>query len=85
MTIFLDINDNQLTMRLKKGKAIVDELVLAFQRDLDRQLISGLDKLFKRNRLDKLSLDSVEIASNIDKKSSFYRILLVFKKGLGNY
>lgn len=80
--LLIDIQEWNLKLLVKDDKKIVGELVLPIERNLDSQLINGLDKLFKRNRLSKLHLRSVEIAGEIDQNSTYYRIILAFKKGL---
>ena len=82
MTLHIDINDPKLTISLKLNRKVVDTLSVRVDRDLDSKLIPALDKLFKRNKMNKLSLKNVQIAGQVDKNSSYYRILSAFKKGL---
>lgn len=82
MVLHIALQGSNLKLSLHTGKRVIDELILPIDRNLDTQLITGLDKLFRRNRLDRLSLKAVEIGGNIDKNSSSYRIILAFKKGL---
>lgn len=81
-TLFINIEGQNLELSLVDNSKMVGELVLPIERNIDSQLINGLDKLFKRNKLNKLHLKSVEIGRNFDKNSTYYRITLAFKKGL---
>ncbi len=81
-SLLIDIQGQNLKLLVTDKKKIVGEIILPIERNLDSQLINGLDKLFKRNRLSKLHLESVEIAGEIDRNSTYYRIILAFKKGL---
>lgn len=82
MTLFINVIENHLLLELKVNRKLIDDFEGTIDKDLDRQLLEGLDKIFKRNRLDKLALKTVEISRNIDQNSTFYRIILAFKKGL---
>lgn len=78
----LDIKNSQLQLLLMTGRVLIDRLELAINRNMDYQLMAGLDKLFKKNRLGIDSLKKVEISSNVDKTSSYWRIMVAFRKGL---
>ncbi len=80
--LLIYIQEQGLQLLVKDDRRVMGEITLPIERNIDSQLINGLDKLFKRNRLSKLHLKSVEIAGEIDRNSTYYRIILAFKKGL---
>jgi len=82
VTLKIDLEEQNLKLELKVNRKLIDSFETPINRDLDQQLIEGLDKLFKRNRLSRLSLETVETGRNIDKNSTYHRIIIAFKKGL---
>lgn len=59
-------NQEILEVQLIKGKKIIDETHLTTSQGLDSMLISTLDKLLRRNRIDGLSLKSAEIRGKVE-------------------
>ena len=68
----------KITLKLKRGQTVVDALDFSFHSNLDDLLISSVDKILKRNRIDALSLKTIKIEGDVDKNSSAYKIALTF-------
>jgi len=68
----------EIRLELQKGKVCIDTLTFDFEANLDSVLISAVDKICKRNRIETLSLKTVKVAGNIEKSSSAYKIALTF-------
>ena len=47
----IDVKNNSVDMSLKQGEKTVDSLKFGYSRNLDNELISGVDKILKKNRL----------------------------------
>ena len=54
-------NQEILEIQLTKGKLNIDKTHLTISQGFDTMLIRTLDKIFRKNRIDRLSLKSVEI------------------------
>jgi len=68
----------EIELRLKRGGVCIDTLTFDFEANLDSVLISAVDKILKRNKIETLSLKTVKIGGDIDKNSSAYKIAFVF-------
>jgi hypothetical protein len=66
---------NTLRLRLLRGKKILDTVDFGFDKNLDTVLLVSIDNLLKRNKIDIPSLKTIEVASDIDKNSSLYKIV----------
>ncbi|OGN13078.1 MAG: hypothetical protein A3J47_01135 [Candidatus Yanofskybacteria bacterium RIFCSPHIGHO2_02_FULL_43_22] len=69
-------------LKLQKGKVCIDTLTFDFEANLDSVLISAVDKICKRNRIETLSLKKVKVAGNIEKSSSAYKIAQTFVEAI---
>ena len=68
----------EVVLELKDGKKLIDSLTFNFEANLDKMLISGVDKILKRNRINPMSLKTIETAGEVDKFSSAHKIAETF-------
>ena len=79
MDLIINFKDiGKIRLELKRGRMLIDALDFSFQSNLDDLLISSVDKILKRNRIDALSLKTIKIEGDVDKNSSSYKIALTF-------
>jgi len=52
---------------------ILDELIIPIDNSFDTLLVTSIDKIFKKNRIDKSSLKVVNVAPETDNGSVAYR------------
>ncbi|OGN15943.1 MAG: hypothetical protein A3B99_02875 [Candidatus Yanofskybacteria bacterium RIFCSPHIGHO2_02_FULL_44_12b] len=71
-----------MRLQLLKGRRIIDERSLTISQDFDTLLIGAIDNLLERNRIDRLSLNSVGIRGKIDNKAIWGMILRTASLGL---
>ena len=72
-----------LNLELVQGRISIDEVDFAFDKNLDTKLISAVDKLLVRNKIDPVSLTSIKIAGHIDKNSSMCKMLYTWLLTVG--
>jgi hypothetical protein len=70
----------ELIIKLKREVAIleldgVDSKTFTYYHDLDEKLITGIDKLLKKNKIDISSVKSYKIESNLDENSTSTKIV----------
>lgn len=63
---------------LRVGADVVAQEDVAYHGPVDNLLLTAVDNLFKRHRVDRFALKSVELGQGIDKNSSLYRIVTSF-------
>ncbi len=68
----------EVVLELKEGKKLIDSLTFDFEANLDSVLISAVDKICKRNRIESLSLKIVKVTGKVEKGSSAYKIAQTF-------
>jgi len=68
----------EVELKLLNGKRLIDTLTFYFEANLDSVLISAVDKILGRNRIETLSLKTVKIAGEVEKSSSAYKIAQTF-------
>jgi len=68
----------EVELELREGKKLIDTLTFGFEANLDSVLISAVDKILKRNRIDTSSLKTVKVGGNVEKGSSAYKITQTF-------
>lgn len=73
-----------IEIKLKKGNRILDELHLTITRNLDNMLITAIDKLLAKNRIDRLSLKTLEIQGEMGPGAVSSMILKTIKSALEN-
>ena len=71
-----------MEIRLTKAGKLIDTLDFSFHGNLDDLLISSVDKVLKKNRIETLSLKTVKVLGNIEKSSSAYKIAQTFVKAI---
>ena len=76
-------NRNFGVLILKDEQKTIDTLAFEFDRNLETQLISGLDKILNKNKMPLSSLKRVRILGKVRKDSLSYQIAQAFKKALG--
>ncbi|HEY4506941.1 MAG TPA: hypothetical protein VJH71_02150 [Candidatus Paceibacterota bacterium] len=82
MEIILDLNPNQLTIRILKKRMPIDTEVAKYYHDLSNVLIMTIDKILKRNRLDLKAVKRYKILSNLGPDSTSHKIAQAFIEGL---
>lgn len=55
-----------------------DRMECGFSGPVDNLLLTAVDNLLKRSKVDRFALESVRLGSGIDKSSSLYRIVQSF-------
>ncbi|MBI2062422.1 MAG: hypothetical protein HYT64_01900 [Candidatus Yanofskybacteria bacterium] len=79
MELIINFKDRgKVELQLKRGRVLTDILTFEFEANLDSVLISAVDKICKRNRIDTLSLKTIKVAGNVEKSSSAYKIAQTF-------
>ena len=71
-------NIGKITLELKQGKKWIDALDFSFHGNLDDLLISSVDKVLKKNRIEASSLKTIKVEGNVDKNSSAFKIAFTF-------
>ena len=56
----------EMEIRLIKAGKLIDALDFSFHGNLDDLLISSVDKVLKKNRIETLSLKTVKVLGNLD-------------------
>ena len=75
-------NRDKISIHLKKGGAVVDEELLTISQEFDTLLIGAIDKLLERNRMDRLSLKSIEIQGKVELGAVSSMVLKTFKNAI---
>lgn len=68
----------EVRLELRDGKRLIDTLTFSFEANLDKVLIEAVDKILKRNRIDKLSLKTIRASGSVNPNSSAHKIALTF-------
>ncbi len=76
MGIKIDLKEENFILYLYNGKKIQDELKVEYYRDLSEKLIGGIDKILKKNRIDKSNLKYLKLLKKPDKNRTSDRIVL---------
>ena len=72
----------EVELKLQDGKRLIDTLTFEFEANLDSVLISAVDKIMKRNRIEALTLKTIKVSGKVDKGSSAYKIAQTFIEAL---
>lgn len=75
-------NKNSLMIHLKHGSKPINETYLTPGQDFDILLIKTLDKIISENKIDRLSLKSVEISGKMSPEAVSSMILQTVAKAL---
>ena len=73
---------NLVSLILNNGPKIIDRVDLVFDRNLEKVLISGLDKILNKNRMSLSSLKNTRLSGEVPKDSLSFQIATSFKKAL---
>lgn len=73
---------SDVTLKLVKNGRTLDLQSTKYYHDLSDMLITGLDKLLERNKIDTSSLKSFKIKGNLGQDSTSYKIASAFIAGL---
>lgn len=63
------IDDKNLTVEIRIEHRTLDKETLTIGRNFDRLLLTSIDKLLKKNKIERLSLKTSKIRGKIDKKA----------------
>lgn len=80
--LLLILKDQSVTLKIRKQAGGVDFVELPYYHDLDGVLISGLDKLLKKNRINPKVLKTYKIQGNLGKDRTSYKIASSFLAAL---
>lgn len=75
-------NTDTAVLQLKNGRRTLDELHLTVSQGFDSMLITAIDKLLIRNRIDRLSLKSLEIQGEIRPEAVSSMIIRALKSAI---
>ena len=78
----IEINEDKVRLVLNNSNKELDSVGFRYKRDLDQKLITWLDKILKRNKIDASSIKSYKIAGNLGKESTIHKITEAFVEGL---
>lgn len=79
VTLYIDLPEpGVLRIELHRGGSVVAQEDIAYQGPVDNLLLTAVDNLVRRHRVDRFALKSVELGQGIDKNSSLYRIVTSF-------
>lgn len=83
MKLILTIkNQDIIKIQLKIGSKTIDQESLTISRNLDTLLISAIDKILSKNKIDRLSLKSLEIPTKLKDGTVSSMIIRTIKSGL---
>lgn len=82
MNLSINLDETKVRLELVKNRQVIDFEELLYYHDLDGVLITVLDKLLKRNKLDAKALKSYKILGNLGQNSTSYKIVAVLVEGL---
>ena len=74
MDLLLTVQHLRVTVSLKKGEILLDEMSWNDQRDLLEKLLSNIDALLKRNKLKITGIEKFELDIDVPDSYSTYRI-----------
>lgn len=75
-------NHNNIIIGFKRGNGIMGEEHLTISQELDNMLIIAIDKLLAKNRIDRLSLKTLEIRGKMRYEAVSSMIIKTVKSGL---
>ena len=82
MTLLTKIGPDKVALKLLKNRRIIDIEETKYYHDLTEVLISILDKILKRNKIDTTALNLFKIQEKTGKNSTSYKIVAAFIEGL---
>jgi len=82
MLLEIKLNQSEVELKLLKNRRTIDFITAKYYHDLSDVLITGLDKLLRRNKIDATALKSFKIRGNLGQDSTSYKIVSAFIEGL---
>lgn len=82
MELLLILDNEKLILEIRQKGRIIDLQEAKYYHDLSTVLISAIDKLLKRNRLDLKAIKSYKICGNLGKDATSYKIAAAIIEGL---
>lgn len=80
--LLVTVDEDKVTLRLMAGPKLIDETTLTLSQGFDTLLITALDKLLRRNKLKKLSLNKAYILGKVKQEAVSWRVIAVFAEAL---
>ena len=74
MLLEIKLNQSEVELKLLKNRRTIDFITAKYYHDLSDVLITGLDKLLRRNKIDTTTLKSFKIKGNLGQDSTSYKI-----------
>lgn len=75
-------NENDIEIYLKRGRKVTDKESLTISQGFDNMLITAIDRLLIKNRINKLSLKSLKIPGKIRPEAVSSMIIKTIKTSL---
>ena len=63
----------EVELRLCQSGQTIDQLIIGVDFSFDKVLVTSIDKIIKRNRIDKSSINTVKVSSEDDLSSVAFR------------
>lgn len=76
MSVEIDLYPEKFILNLWRNGALADHLEMCYKRNLAEKLLEGIDKILKRNKIEKIDLKSIELLKKPDKNRTSDRIAL---------
>ncbi len=73
ITILFSPDGQQAELQLMEGETLLDQLIIPIDIHFDTMLVTSIDKIIKKNRIEKSSLRMVQVAPREDLSSVSYR------------
>lgn len=73
LIIFFPQPRPEVELRLTHKESLVDQLIIPLDIHFDTVLVTSIDKLLKRNKIDVSSLNNVQVGPETDLSSVAYR------------
>ena len=64
----------EVELRLCRSGQVIDQLIIGVDFNFDTVLVTSIDKIIKRNRIEKSSLNTVKVSSEEDLSSVAFRV-----------
>ncbi|OGN33611.1 MAG: hypothetical protein A3I39_01240 [Candidatus Yanofskybacteria bacterium RIFCSPLOWO2_02_FULL_47_9b] len=64
----------EVELRLCQSGQTIDQLIIGVDFSFDKVLVTSIDKIIKRNRIEKSSLNTVKVSSEEDLSSVAFRV-----------
>lgn len=80
MNIYIILEDTKVSLVLKKGKKIADEVFWKEDRNLSQRLLIEIDNLLKKNNLNPQDIKKMKVETEIPDKFTTVRIAKMVAK-----